>query len=153
KYAPNSPFEYSFVDSEFESKFGDEERVSKLAGVFAGLAIFISCLGLFGMASFSAAQRTREIGVRKVLGATVPDLWGLLTREFVILVGISFLIASPIAWDFMHSWLQDYPYRTELSWWVFALAGAGALFITLVTVSFQAIRAALVNPVHSLRTE
>ena len=153
KYAPNSPFEYSFVDSEFESKFGDEERVSKLAGVFAGLAIFISCLGLFGMASFSAAQRTREIGVRKVLGATVPDLWGLLTREFVILVGISFLIASPIAWDFMHSWLQDYPYRTELSWWVFALAGAGALFITLFTVSFQAIRAALVNPVHSLRTE
>ncbi len=153
KYAPNSPFEYKFVDSEYERKFGDEERVSKLASVFAVLAILISCLGLFGMASFMAEQRTKEIGVRKVLGATVINLWGLLSKEFVILVIISFLIASPIASYFMYNWLQDYQYRTELSWWIFAMAGAGALIITLATVSFQAIKAALANPVQSLRME
>ncbi len=153
KYAPNSPFEYKFVDSEYERKFGDEERVSKLASVFAVLAILISCLGLFGMASFMAEQRTKEIGVRKILGATVINLWGLLSKEFVILVIISFLIASPIASYFMYNWLQDYQYRTELSWWIFALAGAGALIITLATVSFQAIKAALANPVQSLRME
>jgi ABC-type antimicrobial peptide transport system permease subunit len=153
KYAPNSPFEYSFVDSEYERKFGDEQRVSRIASVFAVLAIFISCLGIFGMASFNAEQRTREIGVRKVLGATVTNLWGLLTKEFVMLVIISFLIASPIASYFMHNWLQNYEYRTALSWWIFALAGGGAMIVTLATVSFQAIKAALANPVNSLRTE
>lgn len=153
KYAPGSPFEYSFIDSQYERKFGDEERVSKLASVFAALAIFISSLGLFGMASFTAEQRTKEIGVRKVLGATVINLWGLLSKEFVMLVMISFLIASPIASYFMYNWLQNYQYRTELSWWVFAFAGAGALIITLATVSFQAIKAAVANPVKSLRTE
>ena len=153
KYAPNSPFEYSFVDSDYERKFGDEERVSKLASVFAVLAIFISCLGLFGMASFIAEQRTKEIGVRKILGATVMNLWGLLSREFVMLVIISFLIATPVAYYFMHNWLQNYQYRTDLSWWIFAAAGTGALIITLATVSFQAIKAAIANPVKSLRAE
>ena len=153
KYAPNSPFEYSFVDSDYERKFGDEERVSKLASGFAVLAIFISCLGLFGMASFIAEQRTKEIGVRKILGATVINLWGLLSKEFVMLVIISFLIAAPIAYYFMHNWLQNYQYRTELSWWIFSAAGMGALIITLATVSFQAIKAAIANPVKSLRTE
>jgi len=153
KYAPNSPFEYNFVDSDYEKKFGDEERVRKLASVFAGLAIFISCLGLFGMASFIAEQRTKEIGVRKVLGATVMNLWGLLSKEFIMLVTISFLIATPIAYYFLHGWLNNYEYRTELSWWIFALAGAGAFIITIATVSFQAIKAAIANPVKCLRTE
>jgi len=153
KFAPNSPFEYRFVDSEYERKFGDEERVSKLASVFAILAIFISCLGLFGMASFVAEQRTKEIGVRKVLGATVINLWALLSKEFVILVTISLLIASPIALYFMHNWLQNYQYRTDLSWWIFASAGLLTIAIALITVSFQAVKAAVANPVKSLRTE
>jgi putative ABC transport system permease protein len=153
QYAPASPFEYKFIDSEYERKFGDEERVSKLASVFATLAIFISCLGLFGMASFMAEQRTKEIGVRKVLGASVFNLWGLLSKDFVVLVIISLIIASPIAYYFMHNWLQNYQLRTDLSWWIFAATGFGALIITLMTVSFQAIKAALANPVKSLRTE
>ena len=153
KYAPNSPFEYKFIDSEFERKFGDEERVSKLASVFALLAIFISCLGLFGMASFMAEQRTKEIGVRKVLGASVFNLWKLLSKDFVTLVFISLLIAAPIAYYFMNKWLQSYQLRTEISWWIFAIAGTCAILITLLTVSFQSIKAALANPVKSLRTE
>jgi ABC-type antimicrobial peptide transport system permease subunit len=153
KFAPESPFEYRFVDSEYERKFGDEERISKLASVFAILAIFISCLGLFGMASFIAEQRTKEIGVRKVLGATVISLWGELSKGFVMLVSISFLLASPIALYFMHNWLQNYQYRTELSWWIFALAGLLTVAISLITVSFQALKAAIANPVKSLRTE
>jgi len=153
KYNPAQPFDYQFINDEYARKFSDEERIGKLAGVFAALAIFISCLGLFGMASFVAEQRTKEIGVRKVLGATVADLWGLLSKEFVLLVFISLLIASPLAYYFMHSWLQTYEYRTDLSWWIFAVAASGALLITLCTVSFQAIKAALANPVKSLRTE
>ncbi|SRR5579871_2405057 len=153
KYAPQSPFEYKFIDSEYERKFGDEERVSKLAGVFAMLAIFISCLGLFGMASFMAEQRTKEIGVRKVLGASVFNLWRLLSKDFAMLVIISLLIAAPIAYYFMNKWLQDFQLRTALSWWIFAAAGAGAMIITLLTVSFQSIKAAIANPVKSLRTE
>jgi len=153
KYAPASPFEYKFVDSEYERKFGDEERVSKLAGVFALLAIFISCLGLFGMSSFMAEQRTKEIGVRKVLGASVFNLWKLLSKGFVSLVSLSLLIASPVAYYFMNNWLQDYQLRIEISWWIFAAAGAGAMLIALMTVSFQSVKAALANPVKSLRTE
>jgi putative ABC transport system permease protein len=153
KYAPNSPFEYNFIDSEYERKFGDEELVSKIANVFAVLAIFISCLGLFGMASFMAEQRTREIGVRKVLGASVFSLWRLLSRDFIILVIISLLVASPIAYYFMNKWLMSYVLRTDMSWWIFASAGLGAITITLLTVSFQSIKAALTNPVKSLRTE
>jgi len=153
KYDPGSPFEYKFIDAEYARKFGDEERISKLAGFFAILAIFISCLGLFGMASFMAEQRTREIGVRKVLGATVFNVWGLLSKDFVVLVILALVIATPVAFFFMHSWLQNYQYRAALSWWIFAAAGVGALVITLCTVSWQAIRAGVENPVKSLRTE
>ncbi|WP_020598890.1 ABC transporter permease [Spirosoma panaciterrae] len=153
KIIPSAPFEYKFADQEYALKFAAEERVGKLAFVFTILAIFISCLGLFGLASFMAEQRTKELGVRKVLGATVLNLWGLLSKEFVMLVAIAFVIATPIAWYFLSNWLQKYTYRTEASWWIFAVSGAGALFITLLTVSFQSIRAALVNPVKSLRSE
>jgi ABC-type antimicrobial peptide transport system permease subunit len=152
-YNPAQPFEYKFIDEEFEKKFGDEEKVGKLAASFAILAIFISCLGLFGMASFMAEQRTREIGVRKVLGASVFNLWRLMSREFLILVFISLFIAIPVSWYFLHGWLQQFYYRKEMSWWIFAGAGAGALLITLCTVSYQAIRAAIANPVSSLRSE
>jgi putative ABC transport system permease protein len=124
-----------------------------LALFFAILAIFISCLGLFGLASFVAEQRTKEIGIRKVLGATVMNLWTLLSKDFVLLVIISVFIATPIAYYFMNDWLQKYDYRTNISWWVFALSGLGVMMITLLTVSYQAIKAALANPVKSLRTE
>jgi putative ABC transport system permease protein len=124
-----------------------------LAGCFAVLAIFISCLGLFGMASFVAEQRTQEIGVRKVLGATVGNIWRLLSAEFVRLVVLSLLIAIPASWYAMHQWLQGYHYRAPLSWWIFAVVGLAALAITLLTVSYQAIKAALANPVKSLRSE
>ena len=153
KYNPEQPFTYGFTDEQYAKKFGDEERIGKLASFFAILAIFISCLGLFGMASFMAEQRVKEIGVRKVLGATVFNLWQLLSKDFVVMVFISLLIATPVAYYFMHNWLQNYQYRTNLSWWIFAATGFGALLITLLTVSFQSIKAALANPVKSLRTE
>ncbi|WP_428654520.1 ABC transporter permease [Runella sp.] len=153
KFNPGSPFDYKFSDQEYERKFLAEERIGQLASIFAALAIFISCLGLFGLASFVAEQRTKEIGIRKVLGATVPNLWGLLSKDFVLLVIISCLISAPIAWYFLSDWLKKYEYRTEISWWIFVLAGAGALIITLLTVSFQAIKAALMNPVKSLKSE
>ena len=153
KYVPSAPFEYKFADEEFASKFKAEEQIGKLALFFAILAIFISCLGLFGLASFVAEQRTKEIGIRKVLGATVMNLWTLLSKDFVLLVIISVFIATPIAYFFMNNWLQKYDYRNNISWWIFALSGLGVLTITLLTVSYQAIRAALANPVKSLRTE
>jgi putative ABC transport system permease protein len=153
KYSPEAPFEYKFVDEEYARKFGDEERVGKLASFFAALAIFISCLGIFGLASFVAEQRAKEIGVRKVLGASVFTLWSLLSRDFVALVGISLFIAIPSSFYFMNNWLLKYEFRTNLSWWVFVVAGTGALAITLATVSYQAIKAALANPVNSLRSE
>jgi len=153
KYDPGSPFDYRFTDQEYAKKFSDEERIGNLASFFAVLAIFISCLGLFGLASFVAEQRTKEIGIRKVLGASMPAIWRMLSKDFVMLVIISCLIAIPLAWYYLHQWLQKYEYRTEISWWVFILAAAGALIITLLTVSFQAIKAALANPVKSLRTE
>jgi ABC-type antimicrobial peptide transport system permease subunit len=121
--------------------------------LFAALAVFISCLGLFGMASYMAEQRVKEIGVRKVLGATVFTIWRLLSKDFTVLVLIAFVIAIPLAYYFMSNWLQSYSYRTSLSWWIFAVTGSGALLITLLTVSYQAIKAALANPVKSLRTE
>jgi ABC-type antimicrobial peptide transport system permease subunit len=153
KYIPSAPFDYKFADTEFAAKFAAEERIGKLSTFFAALAIFISCLGLFGLASFVAEQRTKEIGVRKVLGASVFNLWRLLSKDFVLLVIISLLIAVPISYYFMHNWLQSYQYRTKISWWVFAVAGFGAFVITILTVSFQAIKAAIANPVKSLRTE
>lgn len=153
KYDSDSPFDFKFTDDEYDAKFRTEERVGKLARVFAVLAIFISCLGLFGLASFVAEQRIKEIGVRKVLGASVFNLWGLLSKDFVRLVFISFLVATPIAWYFLDSWLQQYDYHTTISWAIFVLSGLGATVITLLTVSYQAIRAALINPVKSLRSE
>ncbi len=153
KYNPASPFEYKFVDEEYARKFEDEERIGKLASFFAVLAIFISCLGIFGLASFVAEQRTKEIGVRKVMGASVVNLWGMLSKDFVVLVVISLFIAMPMAYYFMNSWLLKYEYRTAIAWWIFALAAAGALLITLCTVSYQSIKAALANPVNSLRSE
>lgn len=153
KYAAADPFDYKFVDQEYAQKFGDEERVGKLAGFFAGLSIFISCLGLFGMATFMAEQRTKEIGVRKVLGATVFNLWGMLSKDFVLLVLISLIIATPGAYYFMNNWLQNYTYHSGLSWWIFAVTAIGTLLITLLTVSYQSIKAALANPVKSLKSE
>ncbi|WP_310588063.1 ABC transporter permease [Emticicia sp. BO119] len=153
KHNPESPFVYSFVDDLYGKKFGDEERIGKLALFFTILAVLISCLGLFGLASFVAEQRTKEIGVRKVLGASVAHLWALLSKDFVMLVILALFIASPVAYYFMNQWMMRYDYRAGISWWIFAAAGAGALLITLLTVSFQAIKAALMNPVRSLRSE
>jgi putative ABC transport system permease protein len=153
KYIPSVPFDYKFADKEFASKFAAEERIGKLSTFFAALAIFISCLGLFGLASFVAEQRTKEIGVRKVLGASLFNLWRLLSKDFLLLVIISLLIAIPISYHFMSNWLLHYNYRTNISWWVFGISGFGAVLITLLTVSFQAIKAAIANPVKSLRTE
>ena len=150
---PGSSFEYRFVDDEFEKKFGTEVKMGKVAGLFSMLAVFICSLGLFGMASFEAEQRTKEIGIRKVLGASVFNVCRLLSKEFLALVMLSFLIAAPIAYYFMHGWLQHYEYRTNIAWWIFALTALGSLLLTLLTVSFQAIRAAMANPVQSLRSE
>ncbi len=153
KYNPGSPFDYKFNDEEYARKFSDEERIGNLATFFAILAIFISCLGLFGLASFVAEQRTKEIGVRKVLGASVFNLWQMLSKDFIGLVVISCFLAIPIAWYYLNHWLQKYEYRTPVSWWIFAIAAIGALGITVITVSFQAIRASVANPVKSLRSE
>jgi ABC-type antimicrobial peptide transport system permease subunit len=153
QFSPATPFNYQFVDEEYAKKFASEERIGKLASSFAGLAIFISCLGLFGMASFIAEQRIKEIGVRKVLGATVFHLWALLSKDFVLLVIISLLIATPAAYCLMHNWLQNYTYRSDMVWWIFVSAGVGALVITLLTTSYQGISAALASPVKSLRSE
>jgi len=153
RYSPDAPFDYKFVDDQYARKFGTEERIGRLAGGFAILAILISCLGLFGLASYMAEQRTKEIGIRKILGASVFNVWGLLSREFVILVAIAFCLAAPLAYYVLSDWLQNYQYRTELSWWIFVLAGLGAMGVTLLTISFQAIKAALTDPVKSLRSE
>ena len=153
KYNPGSPFDYKFVDEEYNEKFATENRIGKLASFFALLAILISCLGLFGLASFVAEQRLKEIGVRKILGASVTNLWQLLSKDFIILVLIASFIAIPISYYYLNVWLKKYEYRTEISWWIFVVAIIGALTITLLTVSFQAIKAALMNPVKSLRSE
>jgi putative ABC transport system permease protein len=153
KYSPSEPFIYKFADDEYARKFETEERIGKLAGFFAILAIFISCLGLFGMASFMAEQRVKEIGVRKVLGASVFSIWRLLSKDFLALVLISLAIAIPVAFLFMHNWLQHYTYRTSISWGIFVAAAAGAILITIIAVSYQGIKAALANPVKALRTQ
>lgn len=153
KIIPSAPFKYKFIDKAYASKFDDEVRVGKLAGFFTILAIIISCLGLFGLASFVAEQRTKEIGIRKIVGASVFNLWKLLSKDFIFLVSLSCFIAMPLGYYFLNKWLQNYQYKIEISWWVFAAAFAGAIIITLLTVSFQAIKAALANPVKSIRTE
>lgn len=153
KNNPAYPFEYSFVDEGYQAKFKSETLVAKLSRIFAILAIFISCLGLFGLAAYTAEQRSKEIGIRKVLGADVAGIAKLLSKDFLKLVLIAIFIAVPIAWWGMHKWLQSFAYRIEITWWVFAIAGITAIGIALVTVSFQAIKAAIANPVKSLRTE
>ena len=153
KYNPAYPYSYKFVDEEYSLKFRLEVLVGKLAGIFAGLAILISCLGLFGLAAYVAERRTKEIGIRKVLGASVPQLWLLLSKEFLLLVMISCAIASPIALYFLHNWLRQYDYRISIGADVFVLAAVAALLITMLTVSVQAIKAALTNPVKSIRAE
>jgi putative ABC transport system permease protein len=153
RYSPAYPYQYSFVDQDYNHKFSEEVLVGKLAGVFAGLAIFISCLGLFGLAAFVAEQRTKEIGVRKVLGATVTQVWILLSKDFVLLVIISCVIASPIALYFLQKWLMKYDYRITIGPGVFIISAVVAIIITLLTISTQAIRAAVANPVKSLRSE
>jgi putative ABC transport system permease protein len=151
QYNPGLPFKYHFADEEFGNLYKAENVVSKLSNYFAFLAIFISCLGLFGLAAFTAEQRTKEIGVRKVLGATVTNLVGMLSADFLKLVLIAAVIAFPVAWYFLQSWLEKYAYRIDLEWWYFIIAGIAALVIALLTVSFQAIRAALMNPMKSLK--
>ncbi len=150
---PAYPFEYKFVDDQFNQMFLSEMLVSKLSRVFAALAIIISCLGLFGLAAYTAERRTKEIGIRKVLGATAAGLAGLLSKDFLQLVFVSCLVAFPLAWWAMNKWLQSYTYRITISWWVFVIAGFAAIFIALMTVSFQTVKAAIANPVKSLRTE
>lgn len=149
--APNVPFEYEFADQDYALKFASEERIGKLAALFAALAVFISCLGLFGMSAFMAEQRTREIGIRKVLGASIPNVLGLLSRDFLKLISLSLLIGMPASWYGMHRWLSRYTYHTPLSWWIFVTAGLATLALTLLTISYQSIRAALADPVKSLR--
>ncbi|WP_437369579.1 ABC transporter permease [Maribacter litoralis] len=153
EHFPDIPFEYDFIDGEYGEKFASEERIGTLSGVFTALAILISCLGLFGLTSFVAEQRKKEIGVRKVLGASIFNVWNMLSKDFLKLVVISCFIAVPIAYFIMNGWLQEYPYRVILKWWIFAIAMLGAMLVTILTVSFQAIKAARANPVKSLRTE
>lgn len=153
QFNPASPFIYSFTDEEFQKKFNTESRIGNLATVFSGLAILISCMGLFGLASFVAEQRTKEIGIRKVLGARVTGLWALISADFIRLVGLSILIAMPLSYYFMNQWLQNYVLHTNLSIWIFVFASLGLLLVTLATISYQAVRAALMDPIKSLRSE
>lgn len=150
---PNFNFNYNFADEEYQKLYQNEQIVGKLSSAFAFLAIFISCLGLLGLAMFTAEQRFKEIGIRKVLGASVASLFTLLSGEFLVLVFISLIIASPLAWYGMNKWLDNFAYHAPIQWWMFVLAAVMALLITLATVSFQAVKAALINPVKSLRSE
>jgi putative ABC transport system permease protein len=153
RIVPDMPFDYDFVDQEYAAKFSTEDRVGQLAAVFTLLAIIISCLGLAGLASFVTERRTKEIGIRKVLGASVSNLWALLSREFLLLVIAACILATPLSFYILSSGFQSYEYRTDIGWWIFVAAGAGSLLVTIVTVSFQSIRSALMNPVKSLRME
>jgi putative ABC transport system permease protein len=153
KYNPVYPFEFHFIDEEYAQKFGDEQLTKTLASLFAALTIFISCLGLFGLATYMAENRIKEIGVRKVLGASVVDITTLLSKDFVKLVAVAILIASPVAWWAMSKWLQGYDYRITISWQTFLIAGLLSVIIALITVSYQSIKAAIANPVKSLRTK
>ncbi|HTE29656.1 MAG TPA: FtsX-like permease family protein, partial [Chryseolinea sp.] len=153
KHNPSSAFDYRFTDEEFEKKFSQANQMGKLARIFTVLSVLISCLGMFGLASFMAERRTKEIGIRKVMGASHLQLWKMLSKDFVVLVIISCTIAIPTGYYLMNSWLQNYEYRTDISWWIFLVTGSGALVITLLTVSFQTVKATLVNPVKSLKTE
>jgi putative ABC transport system permease protein len=153
KYDPDNAFEYSFVNQRYAEKFNNERRVARLCSGLAGLAIFICCLGLFGLASYMAERRTKEIGIRKVLGASIGNLWRMMSKDFVMLVVIAGVIAVPVAYYIANDWLSQFEYRVLLSWYIFVAAIAGALVIALLTVSYHALRSALANPVNSLRSE
>jgi len=152
-FSPNQPFSYAFMDEDFDKLYRTEQRTGTIFVIFTSLAILIACLGLFGLAAYAAEQRTKEIGIRKVLGASMSVIVGMLSKDFIKLVIIAIVIASPLAWWAMSKWLQDFAYRINIQWWVFALAGAGAVLIAFITISFQSIKAALTNPVKSLRSE
>ena len=152
-FAPNQPVRYSFLDESFENMYADVQRTANIFTSFAILAIIIACLGLFALSAFMAEQRNKEIGIRKVLGASVSGITAMLSKDFVKLVIISIVIATPVAYWAMTKWLQDFAYRISISWWMIAVAGLAAILIALLTISFQSIKAALVNPVRSLRSE
>jgi ABC-type antimicrobial peptide transport system permease subunit len=150
---PNYVYEYRFLDDKIASFYKQENQLSQLYKIFAAIAIFLSCLGLYGLASFMAVQRIKEVGIRKVLGATAGNIVFLFSKEFILLIAIAFAIASPLAWYFMHQWLQDYVFRIDISWWLFAAGGLAAMIIALLTIGFQAAKAANANPVKSLKAE
>ena len=150
---PETSFEYSFLNESLAQLYDQEKKTEWLMNAAMGITIFISCMGLFGLGMFTAQRRTKEIGIRKVLGASVVNITSMLSRDFLQLIVIAILIASPVAYYFSNQWLQDFAYRTNISWWVFAVAGVAAIFIALITISFQSIKAAVANPVESLRTE
>jgi putative ABC transport system permease protein len=152
-FSPHQEFRYAFMDESFAKMYADVQRTGMLFTSFSALAVIIACLGLFAMSTFMAQQRSKEIGIRKVLGATVSHLTGLLSMNFVKLVLIAFVIASPIAWWGMHKWLQDFVYRTEITAWIFVVAGAMVIIIAVATISVQAMRTAMANPVKSLKAE
>ncbi len=150
---PNFVYEYRFLDDRIAGFYKQQNQLAQLYKIFAAIAIFLSCLGLYGLASFMAVQRIKEVGIRKVFGATVGNIVYMFSKEFIILIAIAFAIAAPIGWYYTHQWLQDYVYRIGISWWLFAASGLVAIFIALATISFQAIKAANANPVNSLRSE
>jgi ABC-type antimicrobial peptide transport system permease subunit len=150
---PDYVFEYQFLDAAIENFYKQEKQLAELYKIFAGIAIFLGCLGLYGLASFMAVQRIREVGIRKVLGASISSIVYLFSKEFMLLITIAFVIASPIAWYFMHKWLEDYAFRITINAWIFVIGGLVSICIALATVSYRAIRAAVVNPVESLRSE
>ena len=152
-FFPGNLFDYYFLDERFNQQYENEQLFKRAFGIFAGLAIFVACLGLLGLAMFATIQRTKEIGVRKVLGASVSNIVVLLSKNFLKLILLSAIVAFPLAWWAMHLWLEDFAYRVNIGWWIFILAGASALMIALITISFQAIKAAIANPIKSLRTE
>ena len=153
KFLPETPYEYKFLDEDFGKLYESEQRQGSIFTIFACIAIFIACLGLFGLSAFSITQRIKEIGIRKVLGADVTTIVSLLSKDFLKLVAIAALIAFPVAWYAMDQWLQDFAYRSSIPWWIFVVAGIIAAAVALLTISFQAIKAAVANPVKSLRTE
>jgi ABC-type antimicrobial peptide transport system permease subunit len=150
---PDFVYEQKFLDAKIQKFYTQEAKVSDLFKIFAILAIFLSCLGLYGLASFMAVQKTKEVGIRKVLGASVNNIVFLFSKEFLLLIGIAFVIAAPLAYYFMHGWLQDFVFRVSISWWILALSGLIAVAVAMITISFKAIRAAIANPVESLRSE
>ncbi|MDX2045297.1 MAG: FtsX-like permease family protein, partial [Chitinophagaceae bacterium] len=152
-FTSSEPFDYSFLDEAFDAQYRTEQRLGSIFSIFAALSIFIACLGLFGLSAFMAEKRTKEIGVRKVLGASVPNVVALLSKDFLKLTLVASIIAFPVAWYFMNKWLEEFAYRITISWWVFIAAGLLTVMIALITISFQAIKAAIANPVGALRSE